>query len=134
VSPPTKRRGVNEILNCAGETLNTDSEVSRAFGEDGIGHPDQYFLLRPDAQIGFLLDFTHRLKREAVEQRRATLSDPWRLRDFVDRSAEDGVPGMRHIILHLLQPDAFERISTASTSKASSPPTPGSSQRRTTVR
>lgn len=112
VTATTKRARVNQVLGWSGESLVEDSEVWRALGEEGIGHPGQYFLLRPDVQFGFLLDFARRLKNESTEERRAILSDPWRLRDFADLSAEDGVPGMRHILLHLLQPSTFERISS----------------------
>ena len=112
VTSKTKRDRVNEILAWAGETIPEDSTGWLALGDEGIGHPGQYFLLRPDAQIGFILDFARRLKEQSLEERREILEDPWRLRDFADVSTEDGVPGMRHIVLHLLQPEAFERISS----------------------
>lgn len=112
VTAATKRARVNQILSWAGDSLDETSEVWQALGEEGIGHPGQYFLLRPDVQVGFLLDFARRLKAEQPDARREILDDPWRLRDFADISADDGVPGMRHIVLHLLQPASFERISS----------------------
>jgi 5-methylcytosine-specific restriction enzyme B len=112
VSAQTKRSNVNRVLGWAGEELPQDSTVWRALGDDGIGHPGQYFLLRPDVQLGFLLEFARRLKEKSREERRAILDDPWELRDFADQNADDGVTGMRHIVLHLLQPNFFERISS----------------------
>jgi 5-methylcytosine-specific restriction protein B len=112
VTAATKRARVNKVLSWADQELAEDSEVWCALGEEGIGHPGQYFLLRPDVQLAFLLDFARSLKNESPDERSAILSDPWRLRDFADINAEDGVPGMRHIVLHLLQPASFERISS----------------------
>jgi 5-methylcytosine-specific restriction protein B len=112
VTAATKRARVSQILKWAGDELSEESEVWRALGEDGIGHPGQYFLLRPDFQVGFLLEFARRLKAKTPDERRQILSDPWRLRDFADLTTEDGAPGMRHILLHLLQPASFERIAS----------------------
>ena len=114
VSPDTKRARVNEILSWADDALDPQSEVSKAFGDDGIGHPGQFFLFRPDIQLGFLFNFARRLKDETEGDRRAIVADPWRLHAFADDSIPDGEtpPGMRHIVLHLLQPDYFERISS----------------------
>lgn len=107
-----KRSRINEVLGWADEALPEDGEVWQALGEQGIGHPGQYFLLRPDVQLGFLLDFAIRLKEKPEAERREILSDAWRLRDFADEAEEHGATGMRHILLHLLQPDFFERISS----------------------
>jgi 5-methylcytosine-specific restriction protein B len=112
VTAQTKRDRVNEVLSWAGEQLDGDSAVWRAFAE-GIGHPGQYFLVRMELQIGFIVDFARRLKEHPEERRRAILADPWQLRDFLDAGAEEETtPGMRHVLLHLLQPDYFERIAS----------------------
>jgi 5-methylcytosine-specific restriction protein B len=112
VTAQTKRERVNEVLSWAGEQLADDSPAWRAFAE-GIGHPGQYYLVRMELQIGFIVDFARRLKEHPVEERREILDDPWRLRDFMDEGAdEETTPGMRHVLLHLLQPDFFERIAS----------------------
>jgi 5-methylcytosine-specific restriction protein B len=112
VGPGTKRARVNEILSWVNESLPEDGIVWRALGDDGIGHPGQFYLFRPDAQLGFLADFARRLKSEAPEARREILGDAWRLRDFMDAGVEETIPGMRHILLHLLHPESFERIAS----------------------
>jgi hypothetical protein len=61
ISAEKKRARVNEVLGWANDQLPQDSEVWKALGEQGIGHPGQYFLLRPDVQLGFVLDFAIRL-------------------------------------------------------------------------
>ncbi len=112
VSPRRKRENVNKVLGWAGRELPQDSDVWRALGDDGIGHPGQNFLLRPDVQFGFLLDFARRLKAEPESERAATLDDPWRLRDSLDAGGDDTATAMRHIVVHLLQSDFFERIAS----------------------
>lgn len=112
VTAQTKRERLNEVLSWAGEQLDAESAIWRAFAE-GIGHPGQYFLVRMELQIGFIVDFARRLKEQPVEQRREILDDPWQLRDFMDAGTEEETtPGMRHVLLHLLQPDYFERIAS----------------------
>jgi 5-methylcytosine-specific restriction protein B len=107
-----KRARVNEALGWASEHLSEDSQAWQALGEQGIGHPGQYFLLRPDVQLGFVLDFAIRLKEKDVAERHQILNDPWRLRNFADAAEDHSAAGMRHIVLHLLQPEHFERISS----------------------
>ncbi len=111
VRPATKRERVNEVLSWAGEQLAEDSAVWRAFAE-GIAHPGQYFLVRMELQIGFLVDFARRLKGQPVEKRREILDDPWHLRDFMDETDNETTPAIRHVLLHLLHPDTFERIAS----------------------
>jgi 5-methylcytosine-specific restriction protein B len=66
-----------------------------------------------ELQIGFIVDFARRLKEQPVDKRREILDDPWQLRDFIDAGTDDETtPGMRHVLLHLLQPDYFERIAS----------------------
>lgn len=114
VTAQTKRERLNEVLSWAGEQLDAESAIWRAFAE-GIGHPGQYFLVRMELQIGFIVDFARRLKEQPVERRLEILDDPWQLRDFMDAGADEATtPGMRHVLLHLLQPDYFERIASGS--------------------
>jgi len=66
---------------------------------------------RRDLQVSYLIDFALRFKREPLERRKQLLEDPWALRDFADDTVFP-IREMRHIVLHLLRPDAFERISS----------------------
>lgn len=112
VSAATKRARVNEVLSWADTALSEDEEAWLALGERGVGHPGQFFLLRPDVQLGFILDFARRLKKKPAVECGELLGDPWRLREFADAADDQGASGMRHIVLHLLHPDSFEPISS----------------------
>jgi 5-methylcytosine-specific restriction protein B len=86
--------------------------VEAALGE-GIGNPGSGYNIRRDIQVSYLLDFTIRWKALNAEEQRAKLEDPWALRDFADDAGEDvKVREMRQILLHLLRPEEFERISS----------------------
>lgn len=86
--------------------------VEAALGE-GIGNPGSGYNIRRDIQVSYLLDFAIRWKALSAEERQAKLEDPWALRDFADAAGEDvPVREMRHILLHLLCPEEFERISS----------------------
>jgi 5-methylcytosine-specific restriction protein B len=63
-------------------------------------------------QTGFIADFARRLKELPVPARREVLGDPWRLRDFMDEADDGDTLAMRHVLLHLLHPDSFERITS----------------------
>ena len=106
VTPTTKRARVNDVLSWAGEELAEDSCAWRAFAE-GIGHPGQYYLVRMELQLGFIVDFARRLKEEPTQKRREILADPWKLRDFMDAADDEATPAMRHVLLHLLHPEQF---------------------------
>ena len=87
-----------------------DAVAVKALAE-GIGHPGIGFSTRRDLQVGYLLDFTARWKRLPAGDPERLLGDPWALRDFAD-DTERPVREMRHILLHLLRPAEFERISS----------------------
>lgn len=79
----------------------------------GIGNPGSGYNIRRDLQVGYLLDFALRWKAVGADEQHRLLEDPWSLRDFADQPGNDmPVREMRHILLHLLRPDEFERMSS----------------------
>lgn len=82
--------------------------------DEGIANPGVGYNINRDQQLGYLIDFCLRFKAVGEEtKQRELLEDPWTLRDFADDVSEGiAVREMRHILLHLLRPDDFERISS----------------------
>jgi 5-methylcytosine-specific restriction protein B len=80
---------------------------------EGIGNPGGGYNIRRDFQVGYLIDFARRWKGLPADEQAQLLEDSWALRDFADQP-EDDMPTreMRHILLHLLRADDFERISS----------------------
>lgn len=104
------------VRDSAGDAWRDDApgwELVEAAMQEGIGNPGSGYNIRRDIQVSYLLDFTIRWKALPAEEQRAKLDDPWALREFADDAGEDvEVREMRHILLHLLRPDEFERISS----------------------
>jgi 5-methylcytosine-specific restriction protein B len=86
-------------------------EVAVAFNE-GIAHPGVGYNARRDLQFEYLLDFAARFKRLAPADRVELLDDSQRLCAFADDVEPRLRREMRNILLHLLRPDEFERISS----------------------
>ncbi len=76
-----------------------------------IGNPGVGFNTRRDLQVSYLIDFVERFKALEPGAGAALLESPWELRDFADDTSWP-VREMRHVLLHLLRPDEFERISS----------------------
>ncbi|MGD9734760.1 MAG: McrB family protein [Solirubrobacterales bacterium] len=113
VGGPTKRATLKPII----APLNVEPPHWQRLADtmdEGIGNPGLGYNVRRDLQIGYLIDFCLRMKAfPSEDERGALLADPWALRDFADDAGEGiAVREMRHILLHLLRPDEFERMSS----------------------
>ncbi|HTB21714.1 MAG TPA: AAA family ATPase [bacterium] len=107
-----KRELVSEVLGWGGDTLPSDNDVFRAF-ERGIGSGGQGFNTRRPWELGFLISFVHVWKKLRAPEQAKALSDPWKFKELLD-ATEEGAENkqMRHMLLHLLFPDEFERIAS----------------------
>ena len=107
-----KRQVVNDVLSWAGDTLPDAHLVSGAFS-NGIGSGGQGYNTRRPFEIAFLIAFTIKWKTELSENQRAEVAaDPWRFQEFVDSIEDAESRQLRHMLLHLLFPDRFERIAS----------------------
>ena len=114
IGGPTKRATLEPIIASLGADRPPRWQRLAETMDEGIGNPGVGYNINRDIQIGYLIDFCLRFKAiDDVEERRRLLTDPWDLRDFAD-AASDGISvrEMRHILLHLLRPDEFERMSS----------------------
>lgn len=113
VGGPTKRATLEAVVAPLGEKPPHWRRIAEAMDE-GIGNPGLGYNVRRDLQVGYLIDFCLRFKAiPDAEGRRSLLAHPWDLRTFADDASEGiAVREMRHILLHLLRPDEFERMSS----------------------
>ena len=114
IGGPTKRATLEAIIGPLGADKPAHWPVLAETMDEGIGNPGVGYNINREIQIGYLIDFCQRFKAiDKTDERRRLLADPWELRDFAD-AASDGISvrEMRHILLHLLRPDEFERISS----------------------
>jgi 5-methylcytosine-specific restriction protein B len=105
----------NQMLRDVLQTKTLDQKLIpvQALSES-IGNPGTGFNMRRDLQIGFLLDFTKRIKELDSVQRKSTLGDPWATQLLAEEAPDENRREMMHILFNLLHPDEFERIASGS--------------------
>ena len=109
-----KRELVREVLEIAGQQYPEGTDVDQAF-DTGIGSGAQGFNASRPFLLQYLVAFGRRFKELAAEEREERLEDAWEFKSWLvgaDGNADGGEQMMRHIMLHLLFPEAFERISS----------------------
>lgn len=110
ITGPTKRQRIEEVLSWSAEPVALPPDLSAVL-DYGIGSGGPGFHLFKWASLVFLLAFARRWKQASQATRDAALGDPGKFREFVRQIPTDGggIYG-RESLLHLVFPDAFERI------------------------
>jgi 5-methylcytosine-specific restriction protein B len=106
-----KRQVVNEVLGWSGDNLPETHLLSQAF-EHGIGSGGQGYNTRRPFEIAFLIEFAKGWKALPSEQQQTAANDPWKFQELVDATEDAESKQLRHMLLHLLFPDSFERIAS----------------------
>ena len=106
-----KRQVVNEVLGWAGDNLPEPHLLFQAF-EHGIGSGGQGYNTRRPFEIAFLIEFAKVWKALPSEQQQAAANDPWKFQEVIDGTEDAESKQLRHMLLHLLFPDSFERIAS----------------------
>ena len=114
ISPGAKRTMLRSVVEPLGQEMPPGWQRIADVMSEGVANPGPGYNLTRDRQLGYLMDFCLRFKAiEDPQTQLELLNDPWRMRDFADDVSSDiAVREMRHILLHLLFPDEFERISS----------------------
>lgn len=106
-----KRQVVNEVLGWAGDALSETHLVSNAFS-NGIGSGGQGYNTRRPFEIAFLIELAIAWKKLPPDHQADVAVDPWRFQELVDGIEDAESKQLRHMLLHLLFPDHFERIAS----------------------
>lgn len=106
-----KRQLVNEVLSWGDDTLPESHIVSLAFA-NGIGSGGQGYNTRRPFEIAFLIELAIAWKKLPKDQQEMIATDPWLFQKLVDSIDGADSRQLRHMILHLLFPDSFERIAS----------------------
>lgn len=106
-----KRNLVGEILGWSNDQLDKDHSVARAF-DVGIGSGGQGYNTRRPYELAFLIEFALAWKQLDAEKTTLLLSDPWNFEAFVADIEGSDSRQIRHMLLHMLFPDQFERIAS----------------------
>ncbi len=106
-----KRELIKTVASWKNLTIDEQSPVMATL-DKGIGGTGQAFNTRRPSEIAFLAQFALRLAQMAPGERAAILADHKRVRELLDELEEDATYPTRHILLHLLFPDQYERIAS----------------------
>ncbi len=106
-----KRQVVNEVLGWAGDSLPESHLVSGAFS-NGIGSGGQGYNTRRPFEIAFLIELAIAWKKLPQDRQTEAATDPWLFQEIVDSIEDAESKQLRHMLLHLLFPDHFERIAS----------------------
>jgi len=113
ISPWTKRNLVEFALSSGGvdvTEIDRESVAWRAL-DQGIGHPGaRYNRKRPD-ELAYLINVTLAIKAEERREELLTADEPWAFQEWLDELEVEHTQ-FRHILLHLLWPDHYERMAS----------------------
>ncbi len=108
-----KRELVNEVLSWGGDSMSSEHPVFAAF-ERGIGSGGQGYNTRRPFEIAFLIEFAIAWKKASETEQAEALGDPWKFQVRVDEVEGAETRQLRHMLLHLVFPDHYERIASGS--------------------
>lgn len=107
---------VETVWDWSGKPLSDTNRMLDVFdtgiGSGGIGYNNY----RPFEMI-LLVRFTEAWKQLEPSERTRLLADPWGFADWFDRLPQATKRQLRHMLLHLLFPNEFERISSRNDKK-----------------
>lgn len=106
-----KRQVVNEVLSWGGDTLPEPHLVASAFSS-GIGSGGQGYNTRRPFEIAFLIELTIAWRKMPQDRQVEAAADPWLFQKIVDSVEDAESKQLRHMLLHLLFPEHFERIAS----------------------
>lgn len=107
-----KRELVNEVLGWGDSPPLLETHLVSAAFSSGIGSGGQGYNTRRPFEIGFLINFAIAWKKEQQDEQAKLAGDPWLFLKFIDNVEEAESRQIRHMLLHLLFPDHFERIAS----------------------
>ncbi|WP_050470653.1 AAA family ATPase [Herbaspirillum chlorophenolicum] len=106
-----KRQVVNEVLSWGGGSLPEDHLFSSAFAT-GIGSGGQGYNTRRPFEIAFLIELAIAWKKLPQDRQAEVAADAWLFQEIVDSIEDAESKQLRHMLLHLMFPEHFERIAS----------------------
>jgi len=82
--------------------------------EGGIGSAGQGFNQHRPREFAFIVNSVSAFKTLSKSRQRSLSSNAWSFADWIDSIEDAAHRQMRHVLLYLLYPDTFERISVSS--------------------
>lgn len=111
ISRDLKLGQVREVWSWSGSSLPENVLLEQAL-ESGIGGAGQAYLQLQWAELAFLIEFIQRWKSLPRAEREKLLDHPWEFAENLDSTPGAPRRQFRHMLLHLLFPETFERIAS----------------------
>jgi 5-methylcytosine-specific restriction protein B len=118
VSPQHKRETIRNVWAWSGSQLDENNPWLADAVLQGLGSGGTAFNTHRWRELGYLLTIVRVFKKLNTAERASALSDAWAFAKWLDGVQKVGQRQMRHILLHLLFPDDFERISSGREKRA----------------
>jgi 5-methylcytosine-specific restriction protein B len=111
IGADAKRRLVSTVWSWSGAPLPDPRDAMAAFSEGiGSGGPG-YNMYRP-FELVLMVRLVSAWKALGSAESKRLATDPWAFADWIDRLPDGSNRQVRHMLVHLLFPDEFERISS----------------------
>ncbi len=107
-----KRLHVRMVWGWSGEELAPRSDELEEALDRGIGSTGTGYHTHKWRELAFLVALTIAWRGLPPDEARRLVGDPWRLAEWMEGRPESKGRQLRHILLHLLHPQEFERISS----------------------
>jgi len=111
-SRPTKWELVGTVWGWSGETLPADHPLLTRPLAQGIGNTGQAYNNLRWAELAFFIAVMRAWKSRPVEDRERLVGAPWAFASWLDTIEGAERRQLRHMLLHLLFPETFERIAS----------------------
>jgi len=99
------------VWSWSGEVLNSAHDLLSLL-DYGIGSGGQAFNNLRAWELTFLIVLMQRWKGESIDRKTMLLGDPWEFGNWLDTTPDGNKRQFRHMLLYLLFPDTYERISS----------------------
>ena len=113
IKPDTKSQNVRKIWSWSNNNLESANGYLSDDVLGGLGHAGQGFNSHKPREVTFALQTFNAFKSVSADERASLLNDPFGFAKWLDARPGAGNRQFRHILLNLLFPDDFERISTS---------------------
>ena len=110
VHPPNKREVFSQIWAWGGSPADGDSPFLQDDVLNGLGSAGTAFNAYRWRELVFFVLLMKAYKALPPDARQRLLTDGWAFADWMESIPEERTRQLRHMILHLLFPDHFERI------------------------
>ncbi|MDB4308160.1 AAA family ATPase [Gammaproteobacteria bacterium] len=110
IFPSHKKMLVTTIWSWSGEELPSDSEWLTDEVLEGLGNTGVSFNINRWREFQYFILMMIEFKKLPDVERTALLADGWAMAEWLGELPEGDARQMRHILLHMLYPDSFDRI------------------------